>query len=88
MPEAEEKKSPGRQPGTLIAGTLAWQISRLDVGRNLLLADEVAKLKQSIERGIELVHKTMPKHRYEVVSCLGVPPDGGTFKLWKVARVK
>lgn len=86
--QPEEKKSPGRQPGTLITGSLAWEISRLDVGRVVLLADDVARVKQSIERAIELVNKTMPKHRYEVVSCLGVPPDGGTFKFWKVQRVK
>jgi len=83
---ATEPTRRGRESGTLVTGSLPWQLARLAVDESLLVPD-AANRAQQLAVAISRV-SSIHGGEYAIQVCAGVPLtfDGTAFRLYKVTR--
>ncbi|MEX3929768.1 hypothetical protein AB4Y36_38155 [Paraburkholderia sp. BR10936] len=78
----------GRETGTLVAGSVPWQIAQLEPGASMLVLDAPNRAQQLSVA----INRYTSSHggRYTVQTCAGMPLtfDGSAFKFFRITRTE
>ncbi|BCQ27193.1 hypothetical protein NK8_53820 (plasmid) [Caballeronia sp. NK8] len=76
--------------GTLQAGSLAWRLTRLEVGDSMLEPETNGDKRNACNKAIAIAAKHAPGAAFELVLHFGLRHDGSgdNFRFFKITRTE